>query len=557
VYCCFLKKKTIVEEIFPRDFIEIYAEEEEHGVNRHKSPDWKILREKYHKSFNKKNEKFCLLGFGFFKILFGMGGCRKKWNLRFLTLPILLHHVQGQFQCSQSAIQPSGEIQHRIRSEHEQFHVNITSSLHDGQYSVEGSFPWAVEINVCDNSKKNCHVCGGALLDGGEFVLTSRTCVESGEKIRINIDGEEVKGRRKILGNDHDTALIKLSHRPIASGICLPPAGYCIDNEDVTCVAVSANGKLETLIEPFNDKTCYNKYPNLALNPLYDSCARSGTFSFKNGCSFSEGSPIMCRYATDNVWTLYGTVTKVKECGVESASVFTRFEAISNWVEQYQTASSGLTPPEGDKYTCGSFRSLGSEELIAKYDDTQFWQSKGICGESTIKPNHNITGQDDNFASTRIIGGQYSVAHSWPWQTYVVSCQSDGCMTCGGTLISPHWVLTAGHCVPNGYGAHGYVLLGAHKISEMKEYRDSIDIREFVLHPSYYRRILRNDIALARLAKPAPMGDLSKIRPACISQPNICLNEGQAPCHKWNVKPTDCVQIVYGLLVCAAQHVVG
>ena len=90
----------------------------------------------------------------------------------------------------------------------------------------------------------------------------------------------------------------------------------------------------------------------------------------------------------------------------------------------------------------------------------------------------------------------------------------------------------AGHCVPSGYGAHGYVLLGAHKISEMQEYKDSIDIREFVIHPGYQRRILKNDIALARLAKPAPMGDLSKIRPACIAQPNICLDAGQELCRK-------------------------
>ena len=416
-------------------------------------------------------------------------------------------------------------------------HVNISSSLHDGQYSAVGSFPWAVQVTVCDSSSSDeCNICAGVLLDGGSYVLTSKTCATSGDKIRVNIDGEVLKGRRKIIHDSSDSALIKLSQKPIASGICLPPAGYCIDNEDVTCIVVSNDGKLETLIEPFNDQTCYSKFPKLSLNPLYDSCARSGTYSFRNGCSFSSGSPVMCRYSPDSAWTLYGTVSKVKECGTESASIFTRFEAISNWVEQYQNVESKLSKPSGPIHTCGSFRSLGTEEVVSKYDDINYWQSAGVCGSSTVKPNSNVTLKhnlpDDNFASSRIIGGQYSVAHSWPWQTYVVSCQSDGCMTCGGTLISPHWILTAGHCVPTGYGAHGYVLLGAHKISEMKEYRDSIDIREFVLHPSYYRRILRNDIALARLAKPAPMGDLSKIRPACISQPNVCLDEGQEPCQK-------------------------
>ena len=430
-------------------------------------------------------------------------------------------------------MQPTPEVQHRIRSENEQVHVNITSSLHDGQYSEYGSFPWAVQLSVCDSTNSNdCTTCAGVLLDGGNFVLTSKTCATSGDKIKVNVNGEEVKGRRRILHDSSDSALIKLNQRPQTSGICLPPAGFCIDNEDVTCMAVSSDGKLETLVEPYNDQSCHHRYPGLSLNPLYDSCARSGTYSFRNGCSFSTGSPIMCRYSTDNVWTLYGVISQVKTCGEESASVFTRFEAVSNWVEQYTNVDSGLTRPQGEQHTCGSFRTLGSD--AAKFDDINYWQQEGICGASSVQPNDNLKTftADDKFASSRIIGGQFSVAHSWPWQTYVVSCQSDGCMTCGGTLISPHWILTAGHCVPTGYGAHGYVLLGAHKISEMKEYRDSIDIREFVLHPSYYRRILRNDIALARLAKPAPMGDLSKIRPACISQPSICLNEGQEPCQK-------------------------
>ena len=117
--------------------------------------------------------------------------------------------------------------------------------------------------------------------------------------------------------------------------------------------------------------------------------------------------------------------------------------------------------------------------------------------------------------------------NSWPWQVYIVSCQQDGCMTCGGTLISPYWVLTAGHCVPTGYGAQGYALFGAHKISEKREHIDSIDIREFVVHPSYERRILKHDIALARLVKPAPMGDLSEVRPICMPDSSICLPEAQ------------------------------
>jgi hypothetical protein len=44
---------------------------------------------------------------------------------------------------------------------------------------------------------------------------------------------------------------------------------------------------------------------------------------------------------------------------------------------------------------------------------------------------------------SRIVGGAEANPHSWPWQVKV----TDGSYLCGGTLISPDWVLTAAHCV--------------------------------------------------------------------------------------------------------------
>ena len=126
------------------------------------------------------------------------------------------------------------------------------------------------------------------------------------------------------------------------------------------------------MIEPLSEQACYRKHPDLNLNPLYDSCARSGSYSNREGCNFARGSPIMCRYAKNDVWTLYGIVSQVKTCGVESASIFTRFEAISHWMEQFTTVNSGLEPTSGEpRYSCGSLRDGKSYQL----DDTAYWQS--------------------------------------------------------------------------------------------------------------------------------------------------------------------------------------
>lgn len=43
-----------------------------------------------------------------------------------------------------------------------------------------------------------------------------------------------------------------------------------------------------------------------------------------------------------------------------------------------------------------------------------------------------------------VVGGTVATRGQWPW---MVKISMDETFNCGGSLISPLWVLTAGHCV--------------------------------------------------------------------------------------------------------------
>lgn len=51
----------------------------------------------------------------------------------------------------------------------------------------------------------------------------------------------------------------------------------------------------------------------------------------------------------------------------------------------------------------------------------------------------------------KVVGGALSAVERHPWMAAVFSRSSRGrTFTCGGSLISPCWVLTAAHCFPDG-----------------------------------------------------------------------------------------------------------
>jgi len=108
-----------------------------------------------------------------------------------------------------------------------------------------------------------------------------------------------------------------------------------------------------------------------------------------------------------------------------------------------------------------------------------------------------------------VVNGTPTRANQYPWQAGLKRGRSH---TCGASLISATWVMTAAHCVRSGGSFN--VVLGQH--NRLAGEGVTISVAQVTSHPSYSHTPSQgfpNDIALLRLSRAAPI-DGTKIRAA-------------------------------------------
>ncbi|XP_076365543.1 serine protease 1-like [Tachypleus tridentatus] len=108
----------------------------------------------------------------------------------------------------------------------------------------------------------------------------------------------------------------------------------------------------------------------------------------------------------------------------------------------------------------------------------------------------------------RIIGGHETQKGRWPWQVAVLNKYLEP--FCGGTLLTPQWVLTAAHCVRRRL----YVRAGEHDLVDAEESEQEVRVADSFVHPNYDIETVNNDVALLRLRHPLRMN--SYVQPACL-----------------------------------------
>ncbi|XP_034462641.1 transmembrane protease serine 2 isoform X2 [Hippoglossus hippoglossus] len=182
---------------------------------------------------------------------------------------------------------------------------------------------------------------------------------------------------------------------------------------------------------------------------------------------------------------------------------------------------------DSSQTSAGSLASEGYMKLKPESTHKSKIQSQLIysqrCYTRAIKLNCIACGVSSAAPSTRIVGGTEAVNGAWPWQ---VSLQIHGQHLCGGSIISPYWIVSAAHCFQDRYSNPGNWRVYSGDVNLIKmSFGSGIAVHKIINHENYNAETNDNDIALLKLN--TPLTFTSTVKPVCLPTFGLNISPGR------------------------------
>ncbi|KAK9401779.1 coagulation factor X-like [Crotalus adamanteus] len=181
--------------------------------------------------------------------------------------------------------------------------------------------------------------------------------------------------------------------------------------------------------------------------------------------------------------------------------------------EGYILGDDGQSCVAGGDFSCGRIKKARDKREASLPDQTDFSEAYDVIDEdnyvesptnfSSMVPTVQSKNEtwldkaDDSDRGVRVVNGTDCKLGECPWQALLINDLGDG--FCGGTILSPMYVLTAAHCINQ--TKHIKVIVGEVDISRKKTGR-LLAVNKIYVHQKFVLATYDYDIALIQLKTP-------------------------------------------------------